>query len=226
MKLLRAENAVARVAEAGDDVAVLVEMIIECAGVDVDVGVLLLNGLDAFGSGDEHHERDVLAAALDHLADGFAGRAAGGEHRVDDHHVALGHVLGHLAEVGVGFERLFIAVHADVAHTGGGHHAQHAVDQAETGAQDGDDNELLACERGGVHLADGGLDVLGGQREVARGLVGDEHTDLGHELAEILDAGVFIAHDGELVGDEGVVHDVYFLVEFGFHCFDLRKNIF
>ena len=64
------------------------------------------------------------------------------------------------------------------------------------------------------------------KREVARGLVGDEHTDLGHELAEILDAGVFIAHDGELVGDEGVVHDVYFLVEFGFHCFDLRKNIF
>ena len=126
----------------------------------------------------------------------------------------------------MGLERLFIAVHADVAHTGGGHHAQHAVDQAETGAQDGDDNELLACERGGVHLADGGLDVLGGQREVARGLVGDEHTDLGHELAEILDAGVFIAHDGELVGDEGVVHDVYFLVEFGFHCFDLRKIIF
>ena len=122
-------------------------------------------------------------------------------------------------------ECFFIAVHADVTHARGGNHAQHTVDKPEAGTQDGDNNKLLARKRGRVHLADGGLDVLGGQREVTRGLIGDEHTDLGHELAEILDAGVLIAHDGELVGDEGVVHDVYFLVECCFHCIDLRKYI-
>lgn len=59
--------------------------------------------------------------------------------RVDDHHVTLGNVLGHLAEVGVRLKRFFIAVHADVAHARGGDHAQHTVDKAEARAQDGDD---------------------------------------------------------------------------------------
>ena len=95
--LLGAENAVAGVAQAGDDVAVLVEVIVERASVDVDVGELLLNGLDALGSGDEHHERDVLAAALLHFADGLARRAAGGEHRIDDDDVALGNFNNNVA---------------------------------------------------------------------------------------------------------------------------------
>ena len=51
--------------------------------------------------------------------------------------------------------------------------------------------------------------VVSGQ--VAGGLVGDEHTDLGHQLAEILDAGVLVAHDGQLVRHQGMVHDVHLL---------------
>ena len=179
--------------------------------------------LNALGSGDEHHELDVLAAALLHLADGLGGAAAGGEHGIDDQHVALGHVLGHLAEVGMGLERFFIAVHTDVAHARGGDHAQHAVDQTETGTEDGDDHELAAGKGGGVHLADGRFNVLGGERKIAGRLVGDEHTDLADQLAEILDAGVLVAHDRQLVRHEGMVHDVYLAAKFRFHCFVLRK---
>ena len=47
--LLRAENPVAGVAEAGDDIAVLVELLIHGAAVELDVGVLGGDELDAFG---------------------------------------------------------------------------------------------------------------------------------------------------------------------------------
>ena len=68
----------------------LVEVVVERAGVDLHIGIELLNVLNALGSGDEHHELDVLAAALLHLADGLGSAAAGGEHGIDDQHVALG----------------------------------------------------------------------------------------------------------------------------------------
>ena len=186
----------------------LVEVVVERAGVDLYIGIELLDVLDALGSGDEHHELDVLATALLHLADGLGGAAAGGEHGIDDQHVALGHVLGHLAEVGMRLQRLLVAVHADVPHTGGGNHAQHAVHKTQTGTEDGNDYEFAACQRGCVHLADGRFDVLGGQGQIAGGLIGDEHTDLGYQLTEILDAGVLVPHDGQFVRHQGMIHNV------------------
>ena len=51
-RLLRAEDAVAGVAETGDDVAVLVQALVHRAGVDLHVGVLVRQILDALGGGD------------------------------------------------------------------------------------------------------------------------------------------------------------------------------
>ena len=62
--LFCAEDAVARVAEAGDDVAVLIELLIDCAAVKLNIGVLFGDELDALGSSNEDHELDVVAAAL------------------------------------------------------------------------------------------------------------------------------------------------------------------
>ena len=61
--LFCAEDAVARVAEAGDDVAVLIELLIDCAAVKLNIGVLFGDELDALGSSNEDHELDVVAAA-------------------------------------------------------------------------------------------------------------------------------------------------------------------
>ena len=97
-----------------------------------------------------------------------------------------------------------------MAHTGGGNHSQHAVHQTQTGPENGDDYELAASQSGGVHLADGGLNVLGGHGQIAGGLIGDEHTDLADQFPEILDAGVLVPHDGQLVGHQGMIHNDYF----------------
>ena len=172
--------------------------------------MLLLQELDALGSGHEDHELDVLAAPLLHFADGLCGAAAGSQHGVHDQHVALGNVLGHFAEIGMGLQSLLVPVHTDMAHTGGGNHSQHAVHQTQTGPEDGDDYELAAGQSGGVHLADGGLNVLGGHGQIAGGLIGDEHTDLADQFPEILDAGVLVPHDGQLVGHQGMIHNDYF----------------
>ena len=58
--------------------------------------------------------------------------------------------------------------------------------------------------------SDGGLDLDLLKREVARGLVAHQHGDLGDELAELLDAGVLVAQDGQLVLDQRVVEYAYF----------------
>ena len=49
VRLLRAEDPVARVAQAGQDVAFLVQALVHVREVDLDVGVLSLNRLDALG---------------------------------------------------------------------------------------------------------------------------------------------------------------------------------
>lgn len=63
-KLLRAEDSVARVAETGADIGVLVELSVEVADVELDVGMRLHQRADALGSGDDGHELDLSAAVL------------------------------------------------------------------------------------------------------------------------------------------------------------------
>ena len=62
--LLRAEDPVAGVAQAGDDVAVLVELFIHGGDVDLHVGVVGADALDALGGGEDVHELDVLARRI------------------------------------------------------------------------------------------------------------------------------------------------------------------
>ena len=187
----------------------LIELLIDCAAVKLNIGVLFGDELDALGSSNKDHELDVVAAALLHFGDRRVGRAAGGEHGVDDHDIALGDVLRHLAEVDVRLKRFLVAEHTDVADTGRRNHAQNAVDQSKTGAQNGHDCNFLTGQRRLLRRADRRFDRLGGERQITGGLIGDEHPDLADQLPEILDAGVFIAHDRQLVRDERMIHDVY-----------------
>ncbi len=106
-------------------------------------------------------------------------------------------------------ERLFVTEHADMADTGGRDHAQDAVDQAEASAQDGHDSDLLTGERRLLRRADWGLHGLGGEGQIAGRFVGDEHTDLADQLAEVLDAGVLVAHDRQLMRNERMIHNMY-----------------
>src|SRR5207248_6995626 len=84
----RPVQAVACVAEAGDDVALLVQMRVDRGDDDVDVGVVLLDVTHPFRSGDQGDQGDVGRAGVLQRRDGRGGRVAGGEHRVEQEHVA------------------------------------------------------------------------------------------------------------------------------------------
>ena len=75
--LLGAEDAVACIAQAGDDVAVLVQLFILCGNINVNIGVCFVQGFQSFGGGNQANELDVLGTALFDLANGVNGAAAG-----------------------------------------------------------------------------------------------------------------------------------------------------
>ena len=168
----------------------------------------VIDELHALGSGHQDHELDVPAAQLLHLGDGHVGAAAGSQHGVNDQHIAVGDVLGVLQEVEVRLQRLLIAVHTDMRHTGGGNQRQNTVLKAQTCAEDGNNGQLLAGQHGRFAGAQGRFDGLCGHRQIAGGLIGQQHGDLANQRTEILHAGVLVAHDRQLVLHQRVIHNV------------------
>ena len=197
----RAEDAVAGIAQAGDDVAVLVEMVVDGCDVDGDVGMRCIDGVYAFRRSDKAQEDDALRTLLFQEVERCDGTAARGEHGIDDDEHALADIARQLAEVFDGLQRRRVAVEADVADAGGGYEAQHAFRHAESRTQDGDDAELLARELLRMAGSYGRLDLDILKRQLARDLVSHEHGDLFEKLAEVLRARFLLAHERELVLD-------------------------
>ena len=130
--------------------------------------------------------------------------------RIDNDHVTLRDIGGHFKIILDRLQRGGVTEQAHMADLDVGHHAHHAVDHAETGAEDGNDSQLLA----GDALAPGRSnrsfddDLLQGQ--IAGRLIAHEHGDLRDELAEFFDAGALVAEDGQLMLNQRVVENTYF----------------
>ena len=120
------------VAQAGQDVALLVELAVDGGGVDRDLRVLGVQGLDAFGGGDEADELHVSCTpAFLRKDDRRRAAAAGREHRVDQQHFGVGDVGRKLLVVADRLERLLVAVDAQVTEAGVGEQAEDAVGHAQ-----------------------------------------------------------------------------------------------
>ena len=94
-----------------------------------------------------------------------------------------------------------------MADAGGGDQVEHAVQEAVAGAEDGDDADLLAGQRLGLHRHQRGLDVPGLERQVAGDLVAEQEGDLAHQAAELGGRGLLLPGERELVLDQRVVDD-------------------
>ncbi len=109
--LVGSEVAVTEVAEARDDVHVLVEALVDGRGDDVDLGEASGEGLDTLRARDHIEEDDVLlldVVFLDEDLDGTDCAATSGQHGVHQKHPPIGNVLGHLAVVVAGIRRLLL----------------------------------------------------------------------------------------------------------------------
>ena len=78
------------------------------------------------------------------------------------------------------------------------------------GAQDGDEDDLLALQHDAAGAGHRGLDLDLDQRQIAGHLVGQQHADLGDQVAEGVGAEVLLPQQGQLVLHERVVDDVDF----------------
>jgi len=202
-----AEESVAGVAEAGEDVAGVGELSVDGADPDFDVVVGFEDVSDAFGCGDEGDEAEVGGAGLSEDADGGGGGAAGGEHGVEEEDGAALDGGGEVFVVGDGGEVVFVSVEAEVAHGGVGDEPEDGVGDAHAGAEDGDEGDGLVEGGAGVGF-EWGVDGMGSGGEVAGGFVGEHGADLADELAEDGGRRGAIAGAGEVVVDEGVVGGV------------------
>src|SRR6267143_5421826 len=109
------EQAIARVPEPRQDVAVVVELAVERGGEDGDVGVGFEHATHALGRRDEAEEADALGARMLERFYGVRRRAASGEHGVEHEEVARVLAGRNLEIVVDRLERVVLAVDADVA---------------------------------------------------------------------------------------------------------------
>src|SRR5688572_23394829 len=97
----------------------------------------------AFRGRDETEEPDSCAAGTLERADCGNCAPARGQHGIQHEEIPLARVARHLEVVVDGFERVVIAVEANMADPRGRHEPENALDHSQTGAKNGDECELL-----------------------------------------------------------------------------------
>ena len=158
---------VAEVAESRQDVPALVESPVEDPDVHRGVRVTLRHCRDALGRRDDAHEARGHGPILLHHLDRLDGRAARGEHRVDDEHAAAREGR-QLAVVVARDGRHVVALEADVADADVGKDVHERLHHRDARAQDRDDHDRLVGEDAAGHRLKGRLDRLRLGRQVVR----------------------------------------------------------
>ena len=90
VRRLNAEEAVAGIAETGNDVAASVQLAIDGSGEDRQSRITFLHTANALRRRDEVHQPNVARAEFGHEIHGGHGAATGGEHGVDEDHFKVG----------------------------------------------------------------------------------------------------------------------------------------
>jgi len=187
---------------------VVVQVQVHGSHIHIYIGMLLADTLCTFGSGDDVHHLDALAAVVLHAVDSSGSAAAGGQHGVNDENIPLCDVLRHLAVIFHRIQGLRITIQADVTDLGSGQHFQHAVHHAQTGTEDGDDGDLLAGQHLAVCHIHWSLYIHITSGQVTGGLIGHETGDLGNDLPKFVGAGMLIPQDAQLMLEQGVVQNM------------------
>ena len=88
------------------------------------------------------------------------------------------------------------------------HEGQHAVEEADAGAQDRREDQLLAGDLRRRPSSVSGVSIsIRLERQVAGDLVAEQHADLVEELAEALRRALLVPHQGQLVLHQRMIDD-------------------
>ena len=101
----------------------------------------------------------------------------------------------------------FITLQADHADFGGGNQIEHAVEHAQTGAQNRHHGEGFAFDALAFDVAAPAVENIVFGFEIAAGFISHQARQLFGQSAEFVGARFGFAHQGELVFDQRVVDD-------------------
>ncbi len=104
--------------------------------------------------------------------------------------------------------RLWVAVHTDVTHLGDRNQILQTVHHTQSGAEDGHDGELASGYHLCLGLGDGRFNGDFLQRQVTEDLIAHQHGNFVEQLPEVLGAGLAVAHDRQLMGNQRMVDNV------------------
>ena len=168
----------------------------------------LLHVRDALRRREKADRRHVVGAAVEKELDRRGQGAAGREHRVEDVALAAGQVLGQPRRVRRRLQGALVADHAEESDLGGRQEPGHAVEHAETGAEDGHDERLRA--RSGVRPRPGPTGVVTVTSATRTSRVASYARSVTSSSARRRNVGESVVSSRkrrELVGDKGVVGD-------------------
>ena len=205
---------VAKIAEAGDDVAaiwsvteqrrkggedklLLIQPLVNKGGDNAQPGELGGKVLDALGAGDEVDEQDALlldAAGLEDL-DGHDGRAARGKHGVEEKDPSVGNVFGELVVKELGHGRLLVSLDQDLADADGPAAVPQALLHGLAGTHDRHAADLALEGQTIVGATDGGRHGAGHCGEVVEALLDEEADDAVRVEDEVPSVRIFVTDD-------------------------------
>ena len=145
VRLFRSEDAVTGVAEAREDVAVVVELTVNSCNIDINIRMLLLHQLDSFRSSNQTHQSDVLASLLLDKVNSIAGASTGCEHRVSQDDQSLVDALRELAVIWYRFVGLLISVESDETNSCNRNQVAKSVHHAQSSTQNRDNCHFFSC---------------------------------------------------------------------------------
>ena len=135
--LLRAVHPVAGIAETGTNIGVLVEFSIDRGCHDWHIRMGLSKNFQTFRCCNDADELNMFCARLLQSLDRRCCGAAGCQHGVNHDAQSLFKSIGQLDVVFHRYMSIRFPVKANMSDAGGGHQVEHAVEQAVSGAQDG-----------------------------------------------------------------------------------------
>ena len=202
------ENTVAGVAEARQNISVVVQALIERSRIDIHVGMIGLHTPYSFGGSHEAHQADVRTTFLFQHLDRVGRASSRSQHRIGDDDHAVVDVFGQFAVVENGVVRFVIAVETDMSDLGHRKEVQQPVDQAQPGAQDRHDGQFFARYFIRLCAHHRCLDFYFGQRKIASHLIAHQHGDLFEQIAKIFCTRVDIPYSRQLMLNHGMIDNM------------------
>src|SRR5690606_1280914 len=201
-----AEDLVTGIAQAGDDVALFIEPLVDRSSEYLHVRMQRVHPLDAFGARYQHQGPDLVRAGTLEQLDGGNHGAPGRQHRVDNQSTPLVELADQLLHIGIRFQGLLVAYQSDHADPGAGDETQNTVEHAQASTQDRHDGDFLAGEFLDVDIAAPTLDSMGLNRHVLGGFIGQQGSNFLRQFTEVLGTDIVATHQTEFMADKGVLN--------------------